>query len=162
VPLKTDGDSRTARTLKAAQDASDASATTRLIDTALFSDRLDAIQAALEQGADVNGKDDRGITSLIAACKAHRPRVEIVRFLISRGADVNAAGDQQGMTPLMFAAWAGEPELVRMLLEARANASAKDSRGHTAASFARNRRLAHRSISKRMDCSEIAAILEPT
>ena len=67
--------------------------------------------------------------------------VEIVRYLISRGADVNARIPEDGRTPLHLAAGSLEgiiaPLLYAALLEAGADASMRDARGRTAADIMR-------------------------
>ena len=67
--------------------------------------------------------------------------VEIVRYLISRGADVNARIPEDGRTPLHLAAGSldgiAAPLLYAALLEAGADASIRDARGRTAADVMR-------------------------
>ena len=67
--------------------------------------------------------------------------VEIVRYLISRGADVNARIPEDGRTPLHLAAGSldgiAAPLLYATLLEAGADASIRDARGRTAADVMR-------------------------
>ena len=67
--------------------------------------------------------------------------VEIVRYLISRGADVNACIPEDGRTPLHLAAGCldgiAAPLLYAALLEAGADASIRDARGRTAADIMR-------------------------
>ena len=63
--------------------------------------------------------------------------VESVRLLIAAGADVNAAmTDDLKMTPLMIAAAWGLGDVVRALLEAKADVSLKSADGKTALHFA--------------------------
>ena len=57
------------------------------------------LEALLEQGANVDSRDDKGRTALMAACKAGQ--LESVRLLISRGADVNAR-DNEGDSVLTY------------------------------------------------------------
>ena len=52
------------------------------------------------------------------------------------GTDVNAT-DENGQTPLMFAAMNNTPEIVKSLLNAGANVKAKDKNGRKALDFAR-------------------------
>ena len=54
----------------------------------------------LDGGADVNARDDRGLSPLHTAIKADRP-VGVVSFLLDRGADTDIQ-DKQGLTPLVF------------------------------------------------------------
>ncbi|HOW55229.1 MAG TPA: ankyrin repeat domain-containing protein [Syntrophorhabdaceae bacterium] len=55
-----------------------------------------AIDEGLEEGADINGKNEDGRTPLHTAC-AHG-HVNVVRLLLERGADPNAR-DNSGETP---------------------------------------------------------------
>jgi ankyrin repeat protein len=70
---------------------------------------------------------------------AYQGKQRIVRFLLERGAKVNADA-RSGMTyvntPLMMAAIQGHEAIVRMLLQAGADADARVAGGHTAAEFA--------------------------
>ena len=61
--------------------------------------------------------------------------VEVVQYLISRGADINAAIPETGSTPLHLAAGALEGcvafRLFAILREAGADVSARDNKGQT-------------------------------
>ncbi|MDP7611496.1 MAG: ankyrin repeat domain-containing protein [Nitrospinaceae bacterium] len=65
---------------------------------------IEAVKQHLAAGADVNAKDDRGVTPLhYAAAKGSK---EIAELLIAKSADVNAKipyGLNKGETPLDFA-----------------------------------------------------------
>ena len=62
---------------------------------------LAEVERLLDEGADVNIKDEGGATPLHAAAfGGHR---DVIRLLMARGADVNAQ-DNDGDTPLGFAA----------------------------------------------------------
>ena len=54
--------------------------------------RLDAVRYLLDQGADVNVRDDRGRTALTEA--AFYGNASVMKELILRGADVNAFSDE--------------------------------------------------------------------
>lgn len=63
-------------------------------------------------------------------------KVELVPLFVGAGIPVDVR-DDQGHTPLMFAAYNGLNQVVRALLEAGANPDIRDSRGRTAEDIAR-------------------------
>ena len=82
---------------------------------------LAAVQAAVELGGDVNAKNKGGRTALHAA--ANQGVVQVLRFLVARGADINAV-DGDGWTPLWTAQHAQlgasvleQPEAIEVLRE---------------------------------------------
>ena len=77
----------------------------------------------IEQGADVNARDVRGLSPVHAA--AWRGNLDMVALLITIGADINAR-DQDGVTPLHAAARAGRAETVALLIEKGAEVNAKN------------------------------------
>jgi ankyrin repeat protein len=79
---------------------------------------------------DANKADVDGDTPLIAA--SYRGRIEIVKFLLAKGADVNKSGGKAGDTPLIIASWKGHTEIVKLLLANGADASKMDKDGETA------------------------------
>lgn len=54
--------------------------------------RLDAVRYLLDQGADVNARDERGRSALAEA--AFYGNVSVIKELILRGADINAISDE--------------------------------------------------------------------
>ena len=94
------------------------------IHTAAEKGDLAGVQAELDKGADVNKKDNDGMTPLlIAVTLGHK---EIVELLIAKGADVNVA-DPFSMTPLHFAAVFGQKEITELLLAECADVDAKSA-----------------------------------
>ena len=102
------------------------------------------IERLIEAGADVNAKDDSGMTALIRIVgrigwggdwnKGDKDRMEAVKLLIKYGADINAQ-DNEGHTALMRAAFhleQHEVELVKLLIKAGADVNIKDNEGKTA------------------------------
>jgi tetratricopeptide (TPR) repeat protein len=91
------------------------------------------VSALLKQGADVNAKDEHGITALMRA--ARKSRSEIVRLLLDKGAQVNAK-DEHGITALMnlmIARWKGTDDwnTAQLLVDKGADINAKDMNGLT-------------------------------
>ena len=76
--------------------------------------------------------EDRGIkgdcTPLMEA--ASGGHVDIVKLLITQGADVNAQSSA-GNTPLHYAACGGYTDVVKVLIEATANVEEHNENGHT-------------------------------
>jgi ankyrin repeat protein len=91
----------------------------RLIDAAREG-HLDEVEALIHAGAKVDARDDSLRTPLILA--ASTGQVEIVKALLKAGADVNAQEGVNGETALMCAARDGNLPLVRILLDAKAQA----------------------------------------
>ena len=65
----------------------------------------------------------------------HDRQVEHVRSLLANGVNFSST-DRKGMTPLMFAAEVGSPEIVELLLAAGADPTPKDNLGYTAQDLA--------------------------
>jgi hypothetical protein len=88
----------------------------------------------VENGANVNWRDEEGYTPMIwAAQHGHAP---IVEYLTSRFASVNPT-DRAGYTPLMWAAQEGHVATVEALLKKGANPNVNDKRGANAMTLAR-------------------------
>jgi len=120
------------------------------------------------KGADVNAKDARNLTPLIAArglpvikllvskgadiqaqdsypesTKLHWACIEgdkdVVEFLISKGAEVDRK-NKRGQTPLWLAASYGHREIVELLIKKGANINVSNNRGLTPLAMARQRK----------------------
>lgn len=104
---------------------------------------LPVVVKLIERGADVNKP---GWAPLhYAATKGH---LEVINVLLENHAYIDAASPN-GSTPLMMAAMYGTPSAVKLLLEAGADPSLKNTQGLTAIEFAQR--------STRLDSAEIIA-----
>lgn len=81
---------------------------------------INAAAKALKQGADINGRNDRGLTPLMVA--PWSGSLPMVKFLVEKGADVNATTDK-GLTPLAAAAMK-HPGIAKYLIENGADVNA--------------------------------------
>jgi ankyrin repeat protein len=87
----------------------------------------------LDNGADVNLKEEKDVTPLlISVINGH---TDVVHCLLDRGANVNAR-DSNGGSPLMAAAAFRRVDILEMLLRKDADANAKNSHGQSALAFA--------------------------
>jgi tetratricopeptide (TPR) repeat protein len=97
---------------------------------------LQAVQqflAAHPEG--VNERGDKGLTPLHVAIGLNN--VDIVRLLLTLGADVKAASDD-GTTPLHWAAFMNARDVVALLIEKGADANVRDRKGQTPLQVALN------------------------
>jgi ankyrin repeat protein len=63
----------------------------------------------------VNAPDKYGETPLYNATHGRKNGLQVAAVLLAAGADVNAK-EKNGFTPLYWAAWEGDPEMVKLLL----------------------------------------------
>ncbi|GAA6213339.1 ankyrin repeat domain-containing protein 34B-like [Lates japonicus] len=106
--------------------------------------KLRLVRLLVEGGAQVNGRNPRGETALLAACKALRGEpagpdtVKLLTYLLRNKADPNAQ-DRSGRTPLMYACMerAGA-QVASTLLSAGADPSLEDYSGASALVYAIN------------------------
>jgi ankyrin repeat protein len=109
---------------------------------------IQAVRALVSAGADPQIPTDLKTTPVAAAAGLGSPQsardytdeeknnlFETTKFLVSLGADVNAAGEH-GWTPLHGAAYKGIDQVVQFLMEHGANANVFDEYGQTPLSIA--------------------------
>ena len=77
-----------------------------------------AVHAAIDGGADVNARNEYGVTALWIA--AGKGKLEVVELLVSKGADVNARDDIWYQTPLSSAVSGRRLETIRFLIKSGA------------------------------------------
>lgn len=78
---------------------------------AVFDGDIDTVRALVEAGADVNGTDEHGSGTLLTF------HPEVIRYLLSKGADPNTQTNENGSSVLAGLAFVGEVACVRLLLE---------------------------------------------
>ncbi len=103
----------------------------------------ESVSAILEAGAQVNQRDDHRDTALIGAASVRfgnlRTAAAIVGNLLAHGASVEAT-NELGESALMWAARAGNPDSIKVLLTAGANPARADQLGHNALFYLRDAR----------------------
>lgn len=78
--------------------------------------QLHCIQLLIDNGADVNAKDENGKTPLMYACLHRCESIEIVRLLLKNGANVNAK-DNNDKTALDYASKLEYEDIAKMLMD---------------------------------------------
>ena len=97
---------------------------------------LDKVRSEIEAGKNVDSKDAAGQTSLMYA--AETGRMDVLKYLISKGADVNAESQGYGRgSALIYAASSNRLEAMKFLIENGADASIKNRDDKTALDIAR-------------------------
>ena len=91
------------------------------------------INYLISKGANVNARDNRGVTPLQLA--TNLGFIEGMELLVGRGARVDDPNDA-GETPLISAVHRRDLAMVRMLLKAGANPDRADNSGRTAKDYA--------------------------
>ena len=91
----------------------------------LATERFDVVDSLLDQGVDVNIRDEYGSTLLSALLDFAG-----VEYLVSKGINVNTQ-DNQGNTPLYQVAMLGSLEAVQSLVSHGADVNARNAEGRT-------------------------------
>lgn len=92
------------------------------------------MQFLIGKGANVNLRDAKGVTPLVAAVNANF--IEGVELLVGRGARLNESNNA-GETPLITAVHNRNVAVMRILLKAGADPDRADNSGRTAKDYAR-------------------------
>jgi ankyrin repeat protein len=106
--------------------------------------QVEALKAFVRSGVDVNFKGPKGWTALMLASGSDTSTVEMLRYLLDIGADVNAV-DADGRTPLDWALTRGETEMSKFL---RANGGRTDASNVAAPAPVATPRTAQEAITR--------------
>lgn len=94
---------------------------------------FDALKVFIENGEDVNTRNEEGYTALYFA--SINGNIEMIDYLLSKGADVNTRDEEDGFTPLNFACFNGNFNIIELFLENRYGTNVdlemKDKHGNT-------------------------------
>lgn len=93
----------------------------------------------LDEGCDVNTKDENGWTPLLLA--STKDHVEMVELLLDRSADPELATEKDGKTALMWAVGEENIEIIRLLIDKGADINAKGKFENTALRIAKRRKF---------------------
>jgi ankyrin repeat protein len=96
---------------------------------------MDLLMLLIDNGADKYDFDEEGVSIFDMAITYNN--LEMVKYLIVEGVDVNATKRRSGFTPLMAAVCYGRIDIARLLIEEGANRKAVDSKGISVTDFAR-------------------------
>lgn len=102
---------------------------------AVKSNNVMALTSMIDQGVDVNTRNESGQTLLMLAAMQYA-REKLIEALIYQGADIRAR-DKNGMNALMHAAAKGELENAELLLQIGIDPDIKDNDGKTVTDYAR-------------------------
>lgn len=115
---------------------------------AAFTGDLSRVKEFIENGTDVDNKDEAGWTALYwAACAG---QTEVAEFLIDNDADISAT-DTYGRSLIHQTAQADSVKLVELLISKDADANAKDMWGNTPLHITSHRDVAELIIAKGAD-----------
>lgn len=89
----------------------------------------DMARQLIEHGANANEADANGVSPLHIA--AGKNRIDVVRFLLKQGADINAQDKQTGDSPLHYAMAVAFPDMAQLLLDSGASIDMPNASGYT-------------------------------
>jgi ankyrin repeat protein len=107
--------------------------------------QVNATALLLRAGASPDGRDGRGVPTLMSAVLAGDAdkAAALVELLLAAGADVNCQNSEDGLTPLMMAALIDRDAIAQRLLVAGAHVHARNARMEVALMFAASRGNTH-------------------
>ena len=96
---------------------------------------FDLLMLLVDNGADIFDFDDEGVGVLDMAITYDN--IEMVKYILSKGIDINHTNRKSKLTPLMVATCYGRIDILKLLLEHGARKDMVDNKGLSAKDFAR-------------------------
>ena len=97
--------------------------------------RVSIIELLVYVGADINIRNNNGMTALMHSCRIENADIDIIKLLLKHDADVDVQ-DNGGRTALTIAINRGHLDIAELLLQHGANPNIHDIGGDTALSYA--------------------------
>ena len=113
---------------------------------------IDLVMLLVDSGADIYDFDEEGVSVFEMAITYGN--LEMVKYMIEQGVDVNITHRRSRFTPLMAATCYGRVEVAKLLIENGAKKDAIDSKGISVVDFAR--KMNKKSILELLDYDENA------
>jgi len=98
----------------------------------VIDNRVKEISLFLDAGFSVNSRNSAGIPLLNIAARTRTGNPDVIRYLISAGADVNLLAEDRGTTALIDSVMAQNLEIMDDLIKAGTDLNVKDKNGQTA------------------------------
>lgn len=94
------------------------------------SGQIDIVHKYIDAGFSPSSRNSKGVPMLCIAVRSSH--LDIVKYLISLGADINAISDDRNNTPVMDAASSGDLDSLKLLVSEGANLETQSKNGQTA------------------------------
>ncbi len=96
---------------------------------------LEMIEFFLENGAELMETDSDGISALDMAIKFKR--LDVIKYCIDKGFDLNISKRKSGITPVMLAACFSNTEMMKLLIDNGGNVNGEDKFGMSPKDYAK-------------------------
>lgn len=97
---------------------------------AVASGQIDLIQNYIDAGFSCSSRNSKGVPMICIAIR--NTLLDVVKFLINKGADINAVSEDRNNTPLMDAASSGFIESIKLLVTEGSDLECQSKNGQTA------------------------------
>lgn len=117
---------------------------------------LEIVQLLLEHGANPNVLILQSVATPLTYALRYQPNNQaLIKMLLDYGADPNLSNNTVGTTPIMIAAYKGQPENVQLLIDAGADVNATEQDGSTALMWILTWLENEEADQKRLSCARL-------